>query len=558
MSLYKKHNEKKNIIITSLLVFLFLVLLFLVQGCDFGVITEIPDGKGEISIMAAVGNPSDDNATRVITDQDWNSTFEHGDSIGIYMYYSGTDTVYESNVKYTYDTSSAEPRWMADSLRYYPTWNDPNGSSLDFFAYHPYDSTAPSVPKGTELLVIPAAVSVKTDQRDDPDFTQSDFMTARHLNAPIGTRVNLVFTHSFSLLELRLDATGYGRDREAIEISIDELFTDTIVNVRTGGNTTQGGTPKKIMFHSSYLGSDATATDIEYIARALVPEQSTATLTSFIMKYDGYHYEGDITGISTITTGGSRVMQLTGALPLSSLTTPPSPITDKNISYELTFPPSYGIDPDTHNLFSFTVVSKTGNPASLDIQQHILFHAGTPGQSYRIPVWKIADSVFTGTASNYIEIPHAIRILGTSSFASSSALDTVVFGDAENGSDIETIGNQAFSASSNLKKIELFPRMTKTYDKDSETTGKTITADIPNLGDNVFTGITEPIDIYISENAAVRAAYDAALRAPGATSQGWHATTVSGSLITDDHVSVTGLSGSGTVRIWAELKHTES
>lgn len=407
------------------------------------------DGKDVIQLMVSVDDSSSQLA-RVATDQNWNSVFEDGDAIGVYMFYSNPSEmrVYKSNVKYTYHASTNE--WLSDTTQYYPG-GSPYGTTLDFYAYYPFDSTAPSLPEGNTIFVSNVAdhkVSVDLNQKNSTGFSHSDFMQAHHLRATRGTHVTLNFSHIFSLLELKFNATGYGREINAIEVSIGDIITDGFVSLYGVSPYAVGSTNGMVTAYPISLGPASDGSDyIEYVARVIIPaEQDLSSINSFLVKYDGYYYTGIIDSFnsssSSTSTKGGEVMEITGSFPLSSLSAVPDPVVKDQVEYTLNLPDLPSQDSNTPNLFSFTVTGTSVSPTTMT-SVNILDYVGLPSsgsavpmprvaissEGYAIPVEYISERTFFELGAARVEIPYTVKTIGLKSFAASS-LSTVVFGNS--------------------------------------------------------------------------------------------------------------------------------
>ena len=207
-----------------------LALVVLMQGCGKGVEPETPNNpvqlrlKGNISAIA----PS----TRVNADG-----FEANDKVGVYV--SATGALASSgnmldNTAFTYTGGNLS---APEGKEIY--WETPE-TKLSVWAYSPY----------AESISNPAAYpfAVATDQSDEADYYNSDFITAQAANlAPQAEAVNLTFNHSMSKIAVTLKkGTGVTDEEWAAatkSLSVRGVVVDGTIDLATGvatAGTTKG------------------------------------------------------------------------------------------------------------------------------------------------------------------------------------------------------------------------------------------------------------------------------------------------------------------------------
>lgn len=141
-------------------------------------------------ISFAVGT---ENLTRASTGDDFKTTFDAGDAIGIFVVSHPPGSTapllasgnYIDNMKMMYDGE----KWVIDGEDiYFPD----NGDELDFYTCYPYDETAD-----------PTAITYNAGA------DMFDLMTARAVNVS-SDPVVLTFKHKLALVEVNIDGAGIG------------------------------------------------------------------------------------------------------------------------------------------------------------------------------------------------------------------------------------------------------------------------------------------------------------------------------------------------------------
>ena len=167
-------------------IYILLISLLLMSCSDESIMNEISNQ----AIRFSIGFPDKIN-TRATTNDIFETSFEEGDEIGIFIYKrsdtqeSSTENneLYINNEKMTYHAGS----WQLDSLIYYPD----DESVLDIYAYYPYQAAAT-----VEELKYDALVEM------------NDLLTASALgmNKDVKT-IPLKFEHLLSLVHISIEKT---------------------------------------------------------------------------------------------------------------------------------------------------------------------------------------------------------------------------------------------------------------------------------------------------------------------------------------------------------------
>lgn len=127
------------------------------------------------------------------------SSFEEGDRIGLYAMVSGNSVSDNRYIDNLLLTCSEADKLVPERVVFYPEGN----VGLDFVAYYPYSKEG--VSSGSSLI----PVALRTDQSQDKDYSNSDFMTASR-DAVVGSdeAVVLEFEHKLSKVKIALVPMG--------------------------------------------------------------------------------------------------------------------------------------------------------------------------------------------------------------------------------------------------------------------------------------------------------------------------------------------------------------
>ncbi len=210
-----------------------LALVVSMQGCDNGpsVEPEIPDNpttesKIQLRLTGSIGQ-----TTRVNE-----AGFEADDEVGVFISDNGTlanSGNFVNNTPFTYNNGEINAPEGGEVY-----WES-SDTSLDIYAYYPYNSTITSV---TEY---PFAVEYMQNTKEG--FYNSDFIYASALDiAPQKTAVDLKFKHALTKINIILTAGNGVTEEELIakekEIQLLDLITRGSIDLSTGiatpGNST--------------------------------------------------------------------------------------------------------------------------------------------------------------------------------------------------------------------------------------------------------------------------------------------------------------------------------
>ena len=205
-----------------------MLVAFLLGGCssdELEVVTPLPDKGGRIEFAIGIGDSKP--TTKVATDDQFKSTFEAGDEIGIFAVKrqsSATADLQASgnfihNVKIKYDGT----KWNGDI--YYPNSNE----VLDFYAYYPYKDNDNLDPTNMSF-------EVQTDQSDAADFSKSDLMSAQTSGIVKGGTVNLTFEHQLAMVKINIiQGKGIPDFDDDLEVSLENLQHKATLNLKDNG-----------------------------------------------------------------------------------------------------------------------------------------------------------------------------------------------------------------------------------------------------------------------------------------------------------------------------------
>lgn len=198
---------------------------------------------------------------RVSTDKNFNSTWQTGDQIGLYVVVNGQSLQasgnYADNIKLTRQSDGS---WDTDSgvTLYYPN----NGDNLDFYAYYPYNTTMSN----------PASIifNIQANQSQESDYNQSDLLLANNTNIPKSNNaVQLDFGHAMSMIQVEAKRkASVPQFDNSLTVTLKNALPQYTFNLSGIGTPSTGGTSSDIvMYKITDAGSN-------YIYRALVPAQT--------------------------------------------------------------------------------------------------------------------------------------------------------------------------------------------------------------------------------------------------------------------------------------------
>lgn len=198
----------------------FLTLAILLWGCNNDTDEAFLASKGNepIRFEMSFAGESDNPKTKVNTAFNFNSTWQNGDKIGVYIVKGGGTLLqsgnYADNVEFTYSGGT----WIPATPQYYP--ND--GGNLSFYAYYPYDSGM-SNPNAYTF-------NVPTDQafNDGEYYKKNDFLWAKLENVTKSNNaVPLQFSHALAMIEIAITDNV----NTAPSVNLLEAVTDCTINL---------------------------------------------------------------------------------------------------------------------------------------------------------------------------------------------------------------------------------------------------------------------------------------------------------------------------------------
>ena len=251
-----------------------LLLLFLFTSCDKDEysVDASRDSKQisfEIAVNKATATTSN-AGTRVSTSSTYQTTFDEGDEMGVYIV-KGDGGLQSSgnwvdNLKLRYSDGRFIPEFPSGK-EYYPAGGEP----LSFYAYYPYQK---NIADATNL-----EFSVQTDQRDKNNLSKSDFLTASTLNqVNANGPVKLNFRHLFALVELSVTDGGIGAQMsDEIDVRLETCLSRVNLNLATE-TISQVGISTAVRMYRVEQQNDRNYFS-SYTYRAFIPAQTVAANT---------------------------------------------------------------------------------------------------------------------------------------------------------------------------------------------------------------------------------------------------------------------------------------
>ena len=258
--------------------------------------------------------------TRAATLSDFTSKFENGDEIGIFAVANGDPLAASGNpihnVKLTYtETTPGNPStgsWSGPA--YWPT-SASGITSLDFYAYYPYDASATN-PQDI-------AFNIATDQSAAADHNKSDLLTAKTANkGKTDGAVPLTFSHALAMVQVSIPKEGKGfgpstgltvtlrgvKPVAALDLNTISTTPGSEITVPASNNDPVNIT----MYRLEQPGDSNYETDYTY--RALVPAQDVAAGSSlFLFDHEGRTLlrDGALSQAVTMTAGTAEKFERT-------------------------------------------------------------------------------------------------------------------------------------------------------------------------------------------------------------------------------------------------------
>ncbi|MFR9165502.1 MAG: fimbrillin family protein [Dysgonomonas sp.] len=215
-----------------------------------------------------------------------NVQIENGQKVGFTVLENvSRDALYE-NVELT---ASGTGSFTTLTKMYYPT----NGNNVDFYAYHPYNSTQANGSTGK------LSFSVKAGQNSQTDYLLSDVLYGEKLNV---TRTNnvvpMTFFHKMSKLSFTI-VKGDGVDISKLNnIKVLNILPDVEMDLSNGTISEAKGTPITVTAFN-VTGAEADAEQVEGASAIVVPQKIAASTGLLSISVDKvtftYKTENEIT-----------------------------------------------------------------------------------------------------------------------------------------------------------------------------------------------------------------------------------------------------------------------
>lgn len=204
------------------------------------------------------------------------TTFEKGDKVGL-LATTASNSIqkkrYIDNLQLEYTGNST---LVPKKAVFYPEGD----AALDFVCYYPYQSGG--VPEGASTI----PVSVKTDQSDAANRSQSDFLVANEagITSKTGT-VALEFEHKLSKLTISLipdtDSSAEDLKKANPRITATGLKTSAVYNLEDGTFTNLEG-DRDIVASGEWRVEDGNLTGKEIL---IIPQVIDGSKQSFVMEW---------------------------------------------------------------------------------------------------------------------------------------------------------------------------------------------------------------------------------------------------------------------------------
>ncbi|MDR2912358.1 MAG: fimbrillin family protein [Alistipes sp.] len=259
---------------------IFLAAAVLLAGCTQNEHTTGPVTQPE-RITFNIEFAEQGAATRVATDEDFKSTWEDGDEIGVFGFdYSRAAKIV--NAKLTYNAANQE--WVGDIY-----W--PQGvKELGFKAHYPYNPDHDNLGHSDDYDDMLDGHSVSTDQSTKDGYERSDRLSTDNLYADLkGETVTLPFVREdLAMVQLTIDNSSELLDPATTEVTLQDvvLGIDDIFN----SDTPARGNVKMLPFSTS--GN-------MLVFRAVVPGHNTIVASKHMFVIS----DGMTTLRSSATTG---------------------------------------------------------------------------------------------------------------------------------------------------------------------------------------------------------------------------------------------------------------
>lgn len=254
-------------------IFGFIAATLLLASCESTELNDELAGSSDKTISIIEVRQSDfvsNVSSRAAYSETYATQFEEGDRLGLILVDEAGRQI--ANVPFSYTTDG---KWNNDRSQLYLS------EVAKVLAYFPYNETLAT--DVTDIASLKSSVSIPTDQSDKAAFMAGDLLVCE-LSRP-GDRLNIDFSHAFSLLRFSSKATVSGGDRNfEYSIALDGIKVSI-------GNDVY--TPCDMYGGYMLIVKDATELrpeEFKYSYRRFGEDRATKTLTSAVSTDPGTFY----------------------------------------------------------------------------------------------------------------------------------------------------------------------------------------------------------------------------------------------------------------------------
>ena len=235
---------------------LLLSIILVVSACEH-LGEEISSPKSENIRFSASIAP----LTRANTDLLWNTTWEEGDELGLFAVNAGENLKSIGNCIHNIRLIYQGNEWICDSILLWPE----DCTSLDFYAYYPFQSNAQLNP-----LEFSSAVNLEQGRGSNGiGYNSSDLLLAS-ARVNKGEIVTLTFSHALSLIQLEISPNGNSEETmQQLSVKLQNVCPDYKLNL--SDKTVQlYENPRRRDISMLACGKNQTG---NWVYRALLPSQ---------------------------------------------------------------------------------------------------------------------------------------------------------------------------------------------------------------------------------------------------------------------------------------------
>ncbi|MFA6812920.1 MAG: fimbrillin family protein [Bacteroidaceae bacterium] len=268
-----------------------------------------------------------------------NNGFEKGDEVGLFAMINPDELKeerYIDNMKFIASETSSSMVFTAVESTFYPE----NNAEMDLIGYYPYQA------KGSESGTSLITVSVKTSQKEDSDYSLSDFLVAKASKITSLQKTELSFGHKYTKVKIILKLAS-GLDESLLKAKdplISAIGFYTSANYDLLADDFSSYAKQKTIFpHGSWVWNDTLKSLVgkDFI---LIPQAIDSSKQSFTIELDGRVYFCKVPADMNLTSGSEKkititfkpstdelISQVSGSIQLWSID-----VTDANTSNQLT------------------------------------------------------------------------------------------------------------------------------------------------------------------------------------------------------------------------------